>query len=261
MRSATAPAPDLLAAYDEQVRRRPVPDGPDDFVEEADGVVRCVSARGWSGVTYSDLARADADAAIAAQIARFGSGRWEWKHYSHDQPADLPERLLAAGFEPEERETLMAADLDRLDLNGPTPAGIELKLVDAGGVRDLVAVHDAVFGDEHAALGTAVRVGLRRGSTVPVVAYDSGTPVAASRLELVRGTDFAGLWGDSTLPSHRGRGLFRAMVAIRARIARERGFRYLQADALETSRPLFARLGFVELATTTPFIWRGSPRA
>ena len=55
----------------------------------------------------------------------------------------------------------------------------------------------------------------------------------------------------------RGRGIFRALVALRAAIARERGVRYLQADAMDTSRPLFARLGFAELATTTPFIWAG----
>ena len=256
MRSTPASAPELLAAFDEQVRRRPVPDGPDDVVEQVDGVVRCVSASGWSGVTYSDLAGRDADAAIAAQVARF-PGTWEWKHYSYDEPPDLPDRLLAAGFEAEETETLMVADLDRLDPPSPPPPGIEVKAVGADGVADMVRVHDAVFGGDHGDLGTAVLAGVRRGTACPVVAYDGATPVAASRLELVEGSDFAGLWGDSTLPSHRGRGLFGAMVALRAQLARERGFRYAQADALETSRPLFARLGFVELATTTPFIWRG----
>jgi hypothetical protein len=260
MPSSTASAPELLAAYDEQVRRRPVPDGPDDVVEHAGGVVRCVSATGWSGITYSDLAGRDADAAIAAQVARM-PGTWEWKHYSHDAPPDLPERLLAAGFEPEEQETLMVAELDRLDLPAPAVPGIEVRAVGTEGIADLVAVHDAVFGGDHVDLGRVVRERLERGSAVPVVAYDGAAPVAASRLELVEGTDFAGLWGDSTLPTHRGRGLFRAMVALRAQLARERGFRYLQADALEASRPLFARLGFAELATTTPFIWRGSPRA
>jgi hypothetical protein len=121
----------------------------------------------------------------------------------------------------------------------------------------MVRVHDAVFGSDHRDLGRAVQAGVRCGTSFPVVAYDEATPVAASRLELVEGSDFAGLWGDSTLPSHRGRGLFGAMVALRAQLARERGFRYAQADALETSRPLFARLGFIELATTTPFIRRG----
>jgi GNAT superfamily N-acetyltransferase len=102
-----------------------------------------------------------------------------------------------------------------------------------------------------------VLAALPRGTVVPVVAYDRDMPVAAARLELNEGTQFAGLWGDSTLPSHRGRGIFGALVALRAAIARERGYRYLQADALETSRPLFGRLGFVELTTTTPFRWAG----
>ena len=254
-RSTNASAPELLAAYDQQVRRRPAPDLPDDAVEHAGGVVRVVSATGWSGVTYADLGGRDVDAAIAAQIARM-PGTWEWKHHSHDGPPDLPERLLAAGFVPEEPEALMVADLETVVLDAQPPPGIELRTVGAEGVDDMVAVHDAVFGGSHRALGAAVRGGLARGSVVPVVAYDGEQPVATGRLELFPGAQFAGLYGDSTLPSQRSRGIFRALVARRAAIARERGYRYLQADALETSRPLFARLGVLELATTTPFVWR-----
>jgi len=257
MRGRAASAPELLAAYDALVRRRPIPDAPDDAVEHADGVVRVVSASGgWSGVTYADLAGRVPASVIAAQIARI-PGRWEWKHYAHDHPPDLAERLRAAGFEPEEPETLMVADLDTVALDAPAPPGIELRTVGPEGVDDLVAVHDAVFGGSHADLGAVVLAGLPRGTVVPVVAYDGPAPVAAGRLELYDGTPFAGLWGDSTLPSHRGRGIFRALVGVRAAAARERGFRYLQTDAMETSRPLFARLGFVELTTTTPFVWRG----
>ncbi len=51
--------------------------------------------------------------------------------------------------------------------------------------------------------------------------------------------------------------MFRAVVAYRARLAAARGFRYLQVDALPTSRPILERLGFVELATTTPFMHPG----
>jgi GNAT superfamily N-acetyltransferase len=256
MRTRSASAPELLAAYDEQVRRRPAPDGPDDVVEHAGGVVRIVSATGWSGVTYADLSGRDPDTTIAAQVDRF-PGTWEWKHYDHDLPPDLPERLLAAGFEPEERETLMVADLEQVTLDTPAPPGIDVRTVGPDGVADLVAVLDAVFGGCHAQLGAAVRAGLARGTVVPAVAYDGAAPVAAARLELYDGTDFAGLWGDSTLATHRGRGIFRALVAHRAAIARERGFRYLQADALATSRPLFERLGFAALTTTTPYVWRG----
>jgi antitoxin (DNA-binding transcriptional repressor) of toxin-antitoxin stability system len=47
--------------------------------------------------------------------------------------------------------------------------------------------------------------------------------------------------------------VFRSLVAYRARLASERGYRYLQVDASAASRPILVRLGFTELATTTPF--------
>ncbi|WP_050776729.1 hypothetical protein [Streptomyces sp. SPB074] len=52
-----------------------------------------------------------------------------------------------------------------------------------------------------------------------------------------------------------GRGLYRATVAARARIAAARGVRYLQVDASADSAPILRRLGFLELTTTTPYIW------
>ncbi len=61
------------------------------------------------------------------------------------------------------------------------------------------------------------------------------------------------------LPAWRRRGVFRALVAHRATLASARGFRYLQVDALPPSRPILKRLGFVELATTTPFVHPGQP--
>ncbi len=256
MRSSTGSAPELLAAFDEQIRRRPVPDGPDDVVESEDGVVRFVSVSGgWSGVTYSDLAGRDADAVIAAQVARI-PGTWEWKHYSYDEPPDLPDRLRAAGFEAEETEALMIADLRTLAIDAPPPPGVELRLVDAAGLPDLLRVHDAVFGGDHTDLEAMVLGGLARGTVFPIVAYEGGTPVAGARLVVEEGTEFASLWGDCTLPEHRGRGIFRALVARRAQLASERGYRYLQVDAMDTSRPIFERLGFPEVAKTTPFIRR-----
>ena len=69
-------------------RRNPTPDGPDGRVEREDGVVRSVAPEhGWNGVTWSTSTRT-ADAAIAAQVARFAevSRPWEWKHYSTGPP-------------------------------------------------------------------------------------------------------------------------------------------------------------------------------
>jgi GNAT superfamily N-acetyltransferase len=252
----------VLAAFDEQVRRHPAVAG--GRAEHGDGVIRSVSGpAGWNGVTWSDLDEAGADAAIAAQIDRFTelACPWEWKHYSYDRPPDLPDRLRAAGLEREPEETLVVAEIADLALDVPPPPGVDLRpVVDARGVDMLVAVHNEVFGGDHSALGAFVLDGLARepGTVAAVVACAGPTPISAGRVEFRPGTDFAGLWGGGTLPAWRGRGVFRALVAHRARLAAERGFRYLQVDASPDSRPILERLGFVALATTTPFTHPGA---
>jgi ribosomal protein S18 acetylase RimI-like enzyme len=258
----------VLAAFDEQVRRRPTPDGPTDRVEHDAHVTRTVPAGdGWAGVTWSGGpwpgGPGEVDAVIAAEVARFaGLGRpWEWKHYSYDQPDDLPARLRAAGFVAETPETLLVAEIAALDLDVTPPVGVELvEVVDARGVADLVAVHDAVFGGDHRAVGRVLLDGVARRppAAAAVVAVAGSTPVAAGRLQMGEGTDFAGMWGGGTLPAWRHRGVFRALVAHRAAAAAARGFRYLQVDATEDSRPILERLGFAALAVTTPFVHPGT---
>jgi len=94
-------------------------------------------------------------------------------------------------------------------------------------------------------------------SVAAVLAMAGQTPIAAGRMEFHLGTEFASLWGGGTLAEWRGRGVFRSLVAYRAALAAARGFRYLQVDASADSRPILRRLGFVELATTTPFTYAG----
>ena len=277
----------VLAAFDQQLRRHPEgPDGSaaaDGSIERDGNVVRSVpSGDGWTGVTWSDLNPdgTDADAVIAAQIRRFSrlgrfgqfsrseqlgrSGQssrpWEWKLYSYDQPPDLADRLRAAGFTAEPAESLLVAEIAELTLDVPPPAGVTLhEIVDEPGVAAMVSVHNAVFGGDHAAVGRSMLAALaqRPVSTVAVLARAGQEPISSGRLELHLGTEFASLWGGGTLPAWRGRGVFRALVAHRAALAASRGFRYLQVDASADSRPILRRLGFVELATTTPFTHPG----
>jgi GNAT superfamily N-acetyltransferase len=86
-----------------------------------------------------------------------------------------------------------------------------------------------------------------------VLAVADGVPISAGRVEFPEGREFASIWGGGTLPAWRGRGVFRSLVAYRARLAMERGYRYLQVDASPDSRPILKRLGFAELAMTTPY--------
>ena len=90
---------------------------------------------------------------------------------------------------------------------------------------------------------------------VAVVAYIDGQPVSGGRVDFEDDVEFAGLFGGVTLPEYRRRGLYRATVARRAELARERGYRWLYSDALPTSRPILERLGFVPITTTTPFVF------
>ena len=251
----------VLEAFDEQIRRRPPPGA---RAEAGEAVMRVAGGEdGWSGVTWSRLSEADADAAIAATIDRFarlGIAPWEWKHYSYDRPADLPRRLLAAGLTAEPPETLMVAEIARLALDVPPPPGVQLRPVtDAQGIEGVVRVLDEVFGEDHSALGRALIARLAHAppTVAAVIAVADGSPVGTGRLELSPGTEFAGLWGDGTVPAWRGRGVFRSLVAYRAALASAQGYRYLQVDAWPDRRPILERLGFVELATTTPFIHPG----
>ncbi|GAB3591535.1 GNAT family N-acetyltransferase [Angustibacter peucedani] len=247
----------VLAAFDAQIRRRLEPDEPGMRVEADEHVVRVMTDDGWNGVVWSDLDEASADAVVAAEVARFAGTDWEWKHYSYDRPADLPQRLVAAGLVAEEVEALLVADVRELALDVRLPEGVRLEpVVDQAGVDALVRVHEEVFGGDHSRIGRALaaRLAADPGSVAAVVAMAGDVPISSGRLELTRGTDFASLWGGGTLAEWRGRGVFRALVAHRARLAADAGYRYLQVDASADSRPILRRLGFTELALTTPFV-------
>jgi GNAT superfamily N-acetyltransferase len=248
----------VLADFDAQMRRDPV-GWAGTRVEREEHITRAVSVDdGGNFVLWSSLSEADADAVIAAEVHRFAGGQraWEWKYYSYDQPADLPQRLQKAGFVPEEAEALMVAQIADLDLDVSPPDGVELvPVTDEAGVAAVVRVHDEVFGGDHEGVGAVIRdsFAVQPRPLQAVVAMAGPVAISAARVEFPDRSDFAGLWGGGTLPQWRRRGVFRSLVAYRARLARERGYRYLQVDASPDSRPILHRLGFAELAMTTPF--------
>jgi ribosomal protein S18 acetylase RimI-like enzyme len=86
-----------------------------------------------------------------------------------------------------------------------------------------------------------------------------GPALCAAWLRYTPGTDFASMWGGSTLPEWRRRGLYRATVTHRARLARDRGYRYMRLDTSPDSRPILERLGLRAVATTTPYLLDARP--
>ena len=216
----------ILALFDEQMRRSAAPD-------------HLLVGKGWSAVLW----RPD-DGEVEPLVARMREveGHVEWKYYSHDGP-ELRERLLAAGLEPEEEETVVVAEAASIP---PPPADIEVRPATEE-FDDLAA---RVFGSRYELPEKAVAV----------VAMVDGQPVSGGRVDFEEDVEFAGLFGGVTLPEFRRRGLYRATVAKRAELARQRGYRWLYSDALPTSRPILERLGFVPLTTTTPFAIPGEAR-
>jgi GNAT superfamily N-acetyltransferase len=256
---------DVLAAFNLQVRQSTSPDGTGAIFEAGPQVVRRIAqpGSGGSGVLWSSLDAADADEVIAAQVAFFGARgeKFEWKLYSYDEPADLPDRLTAAGFVAEEPESLMIAAIAEItDALGQAelPPGVRLeRATDEAGVDRLIRVHELVFGSDESELRASLLTQLADApeTTDMVIAMAGDEPVSAARTDFLPGTQFAGLWGGGTLPQWRRHGVYRALVRHRAELAAKRGYSYLTVDASDESRPILERIGFACLAITTPYIW------
>ncbi len=255
----------VLTAYNEQIRRATVPDGTGAAFEQTDRLVRRLAQPGHegSGITWTDLDSANVDEVIAEQIAFFSSRSqsFEWKLFDYDQPADLPNRLLAAGLMAEEPESLVVAEVDAtIDALASTrdPEGVRVERVtDPAGVGRMGSVQETVFGEDRSELTASILAQLSAAPELTglFLAVAGDLPVSAARIELLPGTEFAGLWGGGTLSQWRGRGIYRSLVKVRAELAAERGYKYLMVDASDQSRPILERLGFTFLATTTPYIW------
>ncbi|WP_328304121.1 GNAT family N-acetyltransferase [Streptomyces sp. NBC_00435] len=253
------------------MRRNAQPDTSDARVERVGSVVRqIVPGAGGSMVLWSDLDESTADAAIAEQVQFFTElaargevpeAEFEWKLYDYDRPADLGERLRAAGFVAEPAETLLVGrTADIATLSVEPPEGISLRVVtDEEGVDLMMEAHRRAFGSDRPRIRELMLNLLRdEPDTIEaVVAMAGDTPVSAARMEMRPGTAFAGLWGGGTVPEWRGHGIYRFLVAHRARVAAEHGIPYLQVDASEDSRPILQRLGFEVLGVTVPWVWVG----
>lgn len=231
---------------------------------ERDGpLVRLSGAppRGW--VLYRDLGGLEGEALdelIARQVAFFAARgeQFEWKLHSHDAPPDLPVRLRAAGFVPEDEETIVIAPVAAIAAEPELPDGVSLREVtERADFERIAAMEDEVWGAPHAGLADMLAVERAAdpdGITI-VVAEAGDTVVCAAWIRFEPGTEFATLWGGATLREWRGRGIYRATVAYRARLAAERGFTYLEVDASDDSRPILERLGFTAVTRTTPYVW------
>lgn len=251
----------LRTAYDQQIRTRKGRD----TVEQVGAVIRSIGIEGNGFLQYlGGVDGPELDQLIADQVTFFGERgtKFEWKYYTHDLPEDLPQRLTKAGFVPEDEECLLIGDIAELASEVVLPEGIRLReITEYADLERMQAMEEEVWGYSHDWLPDALSADIANADepgTVLVAETDEEDPkmVCGSWIRLHRGTDFASLWGGSTLPEWRGKGIYRAHVAYRRNLAAERGYKYLQVDASPDSRGILARLGLRPVSVTVPYIWK-----
>ncbi len=259
----------LLTAYDDQLRT-------DAEVARAievarDGPLLLAVFDHGGFVSYRDLGGLDGDALddlVERTVAHYRDDTdvdsFEWKSRGHDLPADLGDRLVAHGLVPEPVETVMIGEASLLAVDVPLSGAPEGPVVvrriepgpdAAGELARMLDAQESVFGTGRGPSVDSSLAELDAGASEFWIAEVGDRIVCGGRLTPVDGTDFAGIWGGSTLPEFRGRGIYRALVAARARSAVERGIRLIHSDCTDMSRPILERSGLRAVTTTTPYVW------
>jgi hypothetical protein len=269
LQSETHPHPltaeQLLRVFHDETRA-PVPPGTPERPVELEGPVRkqydLDPAGHFAMIESPDGLGADPEARIERVRDFFADRgqRVEWKTYDYDEPGDLGERLEAAGFVREADEALIlgeAAPLAAQDLD--LPDGVLVRAGDSfEDFARMRTMSETVWGGAHAYVTESLYPEwVARPESMHVVVVEEsreGPVLCAARAEYDK-SSFTGLWGGSTLPGWRGRGLYRATLLHRARLGLERGKDYVRVDASPDSEPILRRLGLHRVATTTPYVF------
>lgn len=225
-----------------------------------DSIIRHVRpAPGMSTIIFSDLDSTTADAVIREQIAYFRSinQSFAWKVCSGDQPSDLIERLRAHGCVIDEVEAVMVLDLAETPTALQAPISADVRAITKRtDLRDVIAVEHTVWNQNcdwiTERLGDHLDI---PGYLNVYVAYIDERPASAGWIYFSEQSQFASLWGGSTIAEYRGRGLYTALLAARIQAAIRRGYRYVTIDAGPMSRPIVARHGFHVIAHACDCTW------
>ena len=254
---------EFLALYDQQ--QRIDLKYPDMRKETLPHVVRFIRpAPGMSFIAYQRADETNLDAVIQAQIDYFAPRglRFAWPVYEHDTPANLKERLIAHGFQPDnDPGAVMVLDAAEAPDMLLEPITIDVRrLTQPDQLDDVIRVEQDVLGGDF----SWIRQRLGNHLTMPdylevYIAYVDQRPACAAWVYFHLNSQFAGLYGGATIPQHRQRGLYTAVLAARVQAALRHGYRFLTTTASPLSRPILARHGFRQLTTVDDYEWKGQP--
>lgn len=194
-------ADELRDLYDTRLRPWAEPDPAPGVVVERFGNLVRVTGREQGFVESGPdvgLAGEALDAEIARHRDHFAARgeAMEWKTRAHDRPADLPDRLRAAGFVPEERETVVIGLAEDMVEAGDPPDGVRIRRTsEPPDFARIAGMESAVWGEDWAWLGDDLtrEVAHDPEHFLVFVAEADGEVVSAAWLATKPGTDFGGL--------------------------------------------------------------------
>jgi GNAT superfamily N-acetyltransferase len=224
-----------------------------------------IPSPGGNGVCRTRFERADVDARIEAVLDHFRARNvpLTWHVGPTTRPRNLGKRLLAHGLQDAGCEPGMVVDLALLDDSADWCPGLDIQRVCepeeldkwmdvfATGFKLPRSVADAMY---------ELELDLGLAQHPPRQLYLGslhGRPVATSLLFL--GAGVAGIYGVTTLPHARRKGIGAAMTRVPLLKARATGYPVgvLHASAMGAS--VYRRLGFRECCQLRYYAWTGAP--
>lgn len=216
-------------------------------------------------VGMADIASDDVDATLKMVRNRYSRGRkaYGWVTGPLTRPHDLGERLVATGLaKADEMAGMVLTDLT-------VPIAVDPKIE----IRE-ATLHEAQAASEMMGRAYGMPEEVARFFNVLLAMTDSkvqnrgyfayldgvAEPVAWSYLVYLPDSPIVLLGGAATVPEHRGRGIYSALVAKRLADARadRRSAAVIQA-VRSTSAPIAAKLGFREVCGLEFYAWEGAP--
>lgn len=249
---------DTLALFDRYQRRDIVYPGIErvataTLVRHIDRAAHCRT------IVYTTLVGAPLDTIITQELADAAAHNHalEWKLYAHDDPSVLGEHLARHGLVIGDPETVMILDLTEMPEQLTLPVRHTVrKATIAADQHTIIAIVQASGTSTATEIVSSIAYEqtIAPSSISIYIADIDDVPASTGWIRFDTATMFASLWGGSTIPAARQRGLYTALLATRAQEARRRGYRFLTIDAGPMSQPILARYGFTVLTTTWPCI-------
>jgi len=211
-------------------------------------------------IMWHHFPAAEAARIVARELAHFASvGDFAWKIYDGDQPDLLAALLSDAGLRARENASLLVQsthDLSALSLAQALGPEIEIRVLTRREEVELLrSVWQSVWPNEShgwlAVLAEAIEA--QSDQLKILIALFNGAPVSSGYVILDPRGNFAYLGGGATVAPFRGRGIYRALIDARLRLAAAANIGHVAVEANAASSAVLQRLGFQVLTTLQIF--------